>query len=292
MSALAAPFAIHTDAMNETLTQSVRDYIRAAGGGLIIGLPLLFTMEVWSHGFTLPWWKLLLLLGAAYAVVIGFNAIAGFRRERTLTDLLVDSTSALGLGIIIAFVALVMLGQIDGTTSLRDAAGKVGLEAVPIAFGASLAASELGGEQTGGRMGTGPFERVLVGAGGALLFALNLAPTEEPVMLAIGASPWLLLVVVAATLLVTLALVFYTDFGGRRRMKGDGPLEHPWSETIAAYAVSLGVALLLLWAFGRTDGTSVQSVAGMTVMLAVMASVGAAIARLLVGGHDEAGGDQ
>lgn len=275
-----------------TLTESVRDYIRAAGGGLIIGLPLLFTMEVWWHGFILPWWKLLLLLGAAYAIVIGFNSIAGFRRERTLTELLVDSTSALGLGIIIAFVALVVLGQIDGTTSLRDAAGKVGLEAIPIAFGASLAASELGGGQTGARMGTGPFERVLVGAGGALLFALNLAPTEEPVMLAIGASPWLLLVVVAATLLVTLALVFYADFGGRRRVKGDGPLEHPGSETIAAYAVSLGVALLLLWAFGRTDGSSVQSVVGMTVMLAVMASVGAAIARLLVGGHDEAGGDQ
>lgn len=278
--------------MNETWTESVRDYIRAAGGGIVIGLPLLFTMEVWWHGFILPWWKLLLLLGVAYTIVIGFNAIAGFRRERTLGELLVDSTCAFGLGIVIALVALLVLGQIDASTSLRDAAGKVGLEAIPISFGASLAASELGGEQAGGRIGTGPFERVLVAAGGALLFALNLAPTEEPVILGISASPWLLLVVVTVTLLLTLALVFYADFGGRRRVKGDGPLEHPWSETIAAYAVSLAVALLLLWAFGRTDRSSAQTVAGMTVMLAVMASVGAAIARLLVGGHDEAEADQ
>jgi len=278
--------------MNESLTESARDFIRAAAGGLVIGLPLLYTMEVWWHGFILPPWKVLLLLGVAYLIVIAFNAISGFRRERTFTELIVDSTAALGLGVVIAFVALLVLGQIDGSTSLRDAAGKVGLEAIPIAFGASLAATELGGDESGGRSGTGPFERVLVGAGGALLFALNLAPTEELVMLGIVASPGLLIVVVGATLLLTLALVFYADFGGRKRVKGDGPLEHPWSETLAAYAVSLGVALLLLWAFGRTDDASGQSVAGMTVMLAVMASVGAAIARLLVGGHDEAGQDK
>lgn len=278
--------------MNETVQQSARDFLRAAAGGLVVGLPLLFTMEVWWHGFILPWWKLLLLLGVAYAIVIGYNAIAGFRRERTLVELLFDSTCALGLGIVIAFVALLVLGRIDLSTSLRDAAGKVGLEAIPIAFGASLAATQLGGEDTGGRIGTGPFERVLVAAGGALLFALNIAPTEEPMIMGIDASPWLLLVVVGASLLLTLALVFYADFGGRRRVKGDGPLEHPWSETIAAYAVSLGVALLLLWAFGRTDGSSLLAVTGMTVMLAVVASVGAAIARLLVGGHEEAGADQ
>jgi putative integral membrane protein (TIGR02587 family) len=277
--------------MSEELNESVRDFIRAAGGGLVVGLPLLFTMEVWFHGFILPWWKLLLLLGVAYAIVLGYNAIAGFRRERTIGELVVDSTSALGLGIVIAFVALLVLGRIDGTTSLRDAAGKVGLEAIPIAFGASLAATQLGGQQTGGKSQTGPFERILVGAGGALVFALNVAPTEEPMMLGIDAAPVLLLAVIGTTLVLTLALVFFADFGGRRRIKGEGPLEHPWSETITAYAVSLGVALLLLWAFGRTEGVSLRAITGMTVMLAVIASVGAAVARLMVGGHHEAGAD-
>ncbi|MGI8928306.1 MAG: DUF2391 family protein, partial [Candidatus Limnocylindrales bacterium] len=135
--------------MNSTLTESLRDYIRAAGGGLIIGLPLLFTMEVWFHGFILPWWKLLLLLAVAYGIVIGYNAIAGFRRERTLAELVIDSTSAMGLGIVVAFVALIVLGRIDATTSLRDAAGKIGLESIPVAFGASLAQTQLGGQQSG-----------------------------------------------------------------------------------------------------------------------------------------------
>lgn len=277
--------------MNETLAESVRDYIRAAGGGLIIGMPLLFTMEVWFHGFILPWWKLLLLLGVAYAVVLGYNAIAGFRQERTLGELVVDSTSTFGLGIVVAFVALLVLGRIDETTSLRDAAGKVGLEAIPIAFGASLAQAQLGGQQTRASSAIGPFERLLIGAGGALLFALNVAPTEEPVMLGIEASPLLLLVVIGTTLVVTFALVFFADFGGRRRAKGERPLEHPWSETVTAYAASLAVALLLLWAFGRTEGASVQAVVGMTVMLAIVASVGAAVARLIVGGQHEEGKD-
>ena len=275
--------------MDDELAQSLRDFTRAAGGGLVIGLPLLYTMEVWAQGFILPWWKLLLLLGVAYAIVFGYNSVAGFRRERSYSQLVVDSISTVGIGIVIAFVALLALGRIDADSSLRDAAGKVALEAIPIAFGASVASTQLSGESSSRRHPTGPFERLVVGAGGALLFALNVAPTEEIVILGTGASPPLLLTVVGATLLVTLALVFFADFGGRRRARGEGILEHPWSETVTSYAVSVGLSLLLLWSFGRTEGASVSALLAMTVMLAAVASVGAAVARLLVGGEHEKG---
>ncbi len=289
--------------MDKELATSLRDYTRAVGGGLIIGLPLLFTMEVWFEGFILPWWKLLLLLGIAFVIVLGYNSVAGFRRERSVAELVIDSVSTMGLGIVVAFVALVVLGRIDLETSVRDAAGKVALEAIPIAFGASLAATQLSGEaggssksgssSSGGKSRSGPFHRLLVGAGGALLFALNVAPTEEPVMLGIGAGPWLLLLVIAASLALTFALVFFANFGGRRVGPRDGGLlEQPVPETIVAYAVSLGVALLLLWSFGRTDGAGLGPIAGMTVMLAVVASVGAAVGRLLVSGGSEGGGGE
>jgi putative integral membrane protein (TIGR02587 family) len=280
--------------VDRELSASLRDYTRAVGGGLIIGLPLLYTMEVWFQGFILPWWKQLLLLGIAFVVVLGYNSIAGFRRERSVSELVVDSVSTIGLGIVVAFVALVVLGRIEIGTSLRDAAGKVALEAIPVAFGASLAATQLSGDESGSVESggqAGPFHQLLVAAGGALLFALNVAPTEEPVMLGIEASPLLLLVVMAATFLLTYALVFYVDFGGRRRARArdGGVLDHPITETLMTYGVSIGVALLLLWAFGRTDGASAQAIAGMTVMLGVVAAVGAAIGRLLVG--DEQGED-
>ncbi len=267
---------------------TVRDYIRAGGGGLIIGLPLLYTMEVWFHGFILSPWKVLFLLGVGFVVVLGYNSVAGFRRERTISELIIDSVSTIGLGIVIAFVALLVLGRIDTNTGFSDAAGKIALEAIPIAFGASVATAQLSGDG-GGTGSISPFARLLVGAGGALLFAMNVAPTEEPMMLGIEASPWLLVAMVGVSLAVTFALVFLADFGGRRHRHGEDLLEQPWSETITSYAVSIAVALLLLWSFGRTEGASVQVIAGMTVMLALVASVGAAVGRILVGGgHEEA----
>ncbi|HYI22960.1 MAG TPA: TIGR02587 family membrane protein [Candidatus Limnocylindrales bacterium] len=265
---------------------TVRDYIRAGGSGLIIGLPLLYTMEVWFHGFILSPWKILLLLGLGFVVVLGYNSVAGFRRERSIGELVIDSVSTIGLGIVIALVALLVLGRIDANTSISDAAGKVALEAIPIAFGASVATAQLSGD-SGGAGSISPMARLGVGAGGALLFALNVAPTEEPMMLGIEASPWLLVAMVAVSLVVTFALVFLADFGGRQHKRGEDLLEHPWSETVTSYAVSIVVALFLLWSFGRTEGASVQAIAGMTVMLALVAAVGAAVARILIGGAHE-----
>jgi len=276
--------------VTDEVSASVRDYIRAAGGGLIVGLPLLFTMEVWWHGFELPWWKILLLLGIGFGIVLGYSSIAGFRRERTVTELVLDSVIALGLGVVIAAVALVLLGQIDGTTSVREASGKIALESIPIAFGVSLAATQLGGEATDGDDGANPFERLLIAAGGALIFALNVAPTEEPMLLGIQAPFWLLVLVIGVSIVVTYALVFLADFGGRLRT-GAGILGHPWSETLTAYAMSLLVSVVLLWSFGRFDGVGLGPIMGMIVMLTVVASVGAAVARLLVGGHSEASSD-
>jgi putative integral membrane protein (TIGR02587 family) len=268
----------------ESIADSLRDYTRAVGGGLIVGLPLLFTMEVWWHGFILPRGHLLALLGVTFAIVLGYNSLGGFRRERDVRELVIDSMSAIGLGILVALAALVVLGRIDATTGLRDAAGKVALEAIPIAFGASVASAQLSGRGNQRGQHPPPLLRLFVGAGGALLFALNVAPTEEPVMLGLEASSWLLLLVVAASLAVTFGLVFYADFGGRRVKRGDDLLDNPFTETVTSYVVSLGVALLLLWAFGRLDGASPRAILGMSVMLALVGSVGAAVARLLVSG--------
>ena len=273
--------------MNETLRESVRDYSRAAAGGLVVGMPLLYTMELWFHAFLLPWWKLLLLFAVAFLVVLGYNAVAGFRRERTLGELLLDSVATVGIGIVISMVALIVLGQIEPGTSLRDAAGKVALEAIPVSFGASVASVELGG-QKGSVHPRVPraFARLLVGGGGALLFALNIAPTEEVMMLGVGASPWQLLGVVGATLFITWVLVHYADFGGspRKRRCATSILEAPIPETLTGYAASLLVAVLLLWSFGWTDGASFEAIVAMTVYLGAVGAVGAAVARLLLGG--------
>jgi putative integral membrane protein (TIGR02587 family) len=275
---------------NSSWPESARDYLRAVGGGLLVGLPLLFTMEVWWHAFLLPPLKIVLVVLVAFMVVVGYTAITGFRRDRTWPQVLVDAVEAFGIAIVVAAAVLLLLRRIQPATGLRDAVGKVALESIPIAFGAALASTQLAarGEQDSGNQADrplGPMARLFVGAGGALLFALNVAPTEEPLLLGIEAEWWVLLPVMLASFLMTLGIVFYADFrGGKSGAEPDGPLSTPLGETTAAYALSLLVSLLLLWSFGRTDGASAQAIFGQMVMLALVASFGAAAGRLLVGG--------
>ena len=277
--------------------QTATDLARAAGGGLLIGLPLLFTMEMWDHSFLLPSWKIVVLVVLAFVVVIGYTAVSGFRRDRTWGELLIDSVETLGIAAVVSAVALLLLGRIGPETGLRDAIGKIALEMIPVAFGASLASTQLAGADNGDESheqgsaiadgaGVGASGRLFIAAGGALLFALNIAPTEEPVLLGIEVDWWLLLLLVPASLAVTFTIVFLADFrGGRSLDIGDSPLDRPLTETLAAYAVSVLVTLLLLWAFGRTDGVSWSAIAGEVVVLALVASFGAAAGRLLVGGQ-------
>jgi len=269
------------------------------GAGLLIGLPLLFTQEIWARGFVLHPLKILLLLVVAFVVVLGYNAASGFRADSSRLEVLVDSIEAMGLGILVSLVLLVLFGRIDADMSLREIAGKVSLEAIPVAFGASLARTQLAApedddeddveeqEDLAGQGQAGPAHRLFVAAGGALLFALNIAPTDEVVMLGVGA-PWpILLMVMAASLAITFALVFYAHFrGGRDPHPGDSPMDHPISETLAAYAISLGVALALLWSFHRTEGVGLAAILGMMIMLGVAGALGAAVGRLLVGDGD------
>lgn len=280
----------------ETVKETVRDLVRAAGGGLFIGLPLLFTMEMWQHSFLLPSWKIVVLLAVAFLAVIGYSAVSGFRRERSWLELLIDSVETMGIAAVVAAVALLLLGRIDLETGLRDAVGKVALEMIPVAFGVSLAGSQMAspdddrsdaanqGSSVGDGQGVNAFAWLVIAAGGALVFALTVAPTEEPMLLGVEAEWWLLLLVIPATLAMTFAIVFYADFRGGRPLEiGDSPLDRPLTETLAAYAVSLVISLLLLWAFGRTDGVAVPAIIGQMIMLGVVASFGAAAGRLLVG---------
>jgi putative integral membrane protein (TIGR02587 family) len=287
---------------DESVTQSLQDLVRAAGGGLIIGLPLLFTMEMWWHGFLLPAWKILLLLAVTFVIVIGYSALSGFRRDRSTLQLIVDSVQTMGIAAVVAVLALLALGRIGPDVGVRDSVGKVALQMIPIAFGVSLAGAQLAapeddeserGSDAADRAATGTVGRLFVAAGAAVLFALNVAATEEPMLLGIQAGPWLLLAVMVGSYLVTLAIVFHSDFrGGRNPDLRDGILSRPMTETAAAYAISLVVSLMLLWSFGRTDGMSASAIVGQVVMLGVVASFGAAAGRLLVGGGEKAGDAQ
>ena len=280
-----------SDGGRRSIRETIRDHVRAGVGGLLVGLPLLWTMEMWEHGSTLAPLKLLSLFGLAFVIVVGFNALSGFRRERTWVELLLDAVQGLGLSIAVAGVMLYLLGRLEPELGLQTLIGRVALLTIPVAFGTALASTVLIEQEEGSEEDpVGLIGRLLVAAGGALYFALNVAPTDEVRLLGSEADVPLLFGAIVASLAISLALVFLVDMpgGSNDRRVGDGPLSHPIGETIAAYAVALLVATVLLVSFGLTDGLGLRALVGHVVMLGTLASFGSAAGRLLLG----AGSDQ
>jgi putative integral membrane protein (TIGR02587 family) len=291
-----------TPGPGESVSQTIRQLVRGIAGGLLLGLPPLFTMEMWVQGALLESWKIGVLIVFTFGLVVGYSAFSGFRHERTWPDLLLDSVATMGIAAIVSAVALFLLGRIDPGSGLRDAIGKIGLQMIPVSLGVSLAGAQLADPEDDGEeamdLGSsvvdsaqvGAFGRLLVVAGAALFLSLNVAPTEETVFLAVDIAWWLLALIVLASLLMSYAIVFYANFrGGRSKGGGDSPLDHPVTETFAAYGVSLLVSALLVWAFGRTEGATAHLIIAQIALLGVVAAFGGAAGRLLLGGGRQAG---
>lgn len=287
----------------ESVSTTLRQLVRGMAGGLLLGMPPLFTMEMWFQGFLMAPLRIVVLVLFTFLIVIGYGAFCGFRRERTWPDLIIDCVQTMGLAALIAAFSLLLIGRIAPGIGLLDAVGKIGLQMIPISLGVSLAGAQLADPEDKGDeaadLGTefstpdvGAFGRLFVVAGAALFLSLNVAPTEETLFLAVGGSWWLMVLVVFASLLMSYAIVFYADFrGGRRRTRRASLLDYPLTETVVAYGVSLLVSALLVWSFGRTEGTPPYTVVAQIVVLGVVAAFGGAAGRLLLGSGGAGGED-
>ena len=117
-------------------------YARGAGGGLLVGMPVFMTMEVWWGGFTVSPVKLLLLVIFNYGVLLVLQHYSGLHPRKTRGGQMRAALVAYGLGLATASLALVALGVINTGTALRDFVGKIILLAVAVSVGASVAMSE------------------------------------------------------------------------------------------------------------------------------------------------------
>jgi putative integral membrane protein (TIGR02587 family) len=279
--------------------------VRAASGGLLFGVPLLYTMEVWWTGSHTTPRQMLAVLALLSIPVLALNKTTGFRKSRDVRtrDAVADTVEALAVGIVVTAVVLVLLQEISPDTGLRSGLGKIIYEAVPFCLGVGVARHFLHGGRAapddsdgaardgdGDGGGDDDDETALhptlsdLGATvlGATFISLSIAPTDEVPMIASAMSPQWLLALVAVTLLTSYAIVFAADFHGQEgRHTQQGAFQRPITETLVSYLVSLVVAGLLLWLFQRGIRPSADLITRV-VVLGFPAAVGGAAGRLAV----------
>ena len=258
------------------------DLMRGVAGGALLGVPLLYTQEVWDHGETLAPLVILGVVVGAFGLSVALSYYVGFRPGRTHRPF-EDAIVASGLSVVLAFGLLLLLDRIRLGMPIENLIGVVALTSAPIAIGfaigSALAPKE--GAEGSERMRGGQGD-LLAAAGGAVVLALNIAPTEEPVRLA-QELDWLrLTLLVALSLLLPYVIVFEAEFGGRHHRRGHGgPTQHPSTETLLAYLVAFVLSAVLLSTFGRLDAIDGPALASV-VVLAFPASMGGALGRMLV----------
>lgn len=273
------------------------DVVRAASGGLLFGVPLLYTMEVWWVGSHTHPRQMLVVLGLLSVPLLVLNTTAGFRAERDVrfADAVADTIESLAVGLVVTAAVLVLIREIRLDEPLELALGKVVYEAVPFCLGIGVARhflrgrraglddaedDEDGGRRADGRHPTTPWADLGGAAVGAVFVSLSIAPTDEVPMIASALTPPWVLGIVAASLVSSYGIVFVAEFVGQDdRHAQEGAFQRPLTETVASYLIALGASALLLWLFQR-DAEASRDFLDRTIVLGFPAAIGGAAGRL------------
>jgi putative integral membrane protein (TIGR02587 family) len=279
-----------------------QDLLRAVAGGAIVGMPLLYTMEMWYHGMTLSDVHLLVLLGATLLLNVLFCYLSGFRPDCSLLQAANEAVTSVGIAIVFSVGVLWLIGELSASISAVETIGKVLLTSAAVSIGISFANSQMERSRTGDDEESGGQEKkdaakdpplpgdaqlqmdlreMAAALAGSTVFALSIAPTEEVTLIAARLSPIRLLAVLAASMLLCYIILFAAKFR-EYKVHVKSPFQHPLAETLLTSAVSLLVAAGLLFLMGdRSILTHPSTMIACTVTLGLPAVVGGAAGRLI-----------
>jgi putative integral membrane protein (TIGR02587 family) len=279
---------------DRTVAESLQEYGRGIAGGLLFSLPLLYTQEVWQAGATLHHGRVALGLAATFALLLGYNRYAGLHEDASFTEVLVDSVEELGLGLLLSAGFLWLLGLLGDAAPPGEMLGKIVVAALAVAIGVSVGTAQFAGDNDDQGMAGAPGSRRDISLGeqaalstcGAVLVAVNVAPTEEIMRIAFQTTPLRLLLLALASLALCAGILFFSGFSGASRLVRSRALLPIASGTALAYAVALLSSAAILWFFGRFDGMAPLMAISSTVVLALPGALGASAGRLLLSGGE------
>ena len=262
---------------------------RAFGGAVLFAVPILMTMEMWQLGFYMNRFRLAGFIFLTFPLLVGLSYFDGYEQTNNLKDDAVDAFVAYAVGFTASTAILFILNLINAQMSVDEIIGKISLQAVMCAFGALYAQSQLGGDSkyqkqmenksAGGRY-IGEIVLMIIGA---LLISMNIAPTEEVILLSYKMTNFQIAALAAVSVLMMHAFVYVVRFQGQEEMSEDSSAFSVFLRyTIVGYAVVLLISLYLLWTFGRIDGDGGLEIISAVVVLSFPGALGASAARLIL----------
>lgn len=276
---------------------------RGAAGAILFGMPMLMTMELWHLGFYIDRVRLFLLLTVNIPLLIVLAHRIGFEHTSTWKEAVRDATIAYGLGIVMSAFVLTLLGDLEPDMPFSEILGKIAIQAVPASIGALLGRSQLGGqagndeggdednEQDEGKdgdavpdqMSTSYGRELFLMAVGALFLSLNVAPTEEIILISFKMTPWHALMMVVISIAIMHGFVYAVAFKGAHELGEGTPRWHAFIRfTLPGYMVAMLISFYVLWTFGRLDDTAPTQILMSVIVLAFPGAIGAAAARLIL----------
>jgi len=268
--------------------------------GFLIGIPVVFTVDLWWLGDQNQPLDSLTLLAFSYVLTLAAVYWIGFRRGLRRGWLVFgDAIEALALAVLALVAVFWVLGQIGDGQAPSIAVGRIAVAIAPVSLGVAIAnhllardasrADPDAGDAAAMRLGWHDGWRrtrfeLAASAAGALFLCLAIVPVDDLAAITAEVPFRNLPLVILLSLLVTYSVVFAAGFAGEtRRHRTPGLLQTPFAETVTAYLIALFVCLIVLWLFGRIDGEStVIEIYTKAVLLAFPASMAAAAGRLAV----------
>ncbi|MFK0334401.1 TIGR02587 family membrane protein [Rhizobium sp. NPDC090275] len=265
---------------------------RGIAGALLFALPMLMTMEMWELGFYMDRMRLLILMVLNVPLLIVLSDRVGFEYTTNWREAIRDASIAYCLGIVASGLILVVIGVITPDNTPHEIAGMIAVQSVPASIGAMLGRSQLGGQSQQDdndsddpvrERGTGYGGELFLMAVGALFLNLNVAPTEEMILLSFKMTPWHAVLIIVASLALMHGFVYTLSFRGSHDLAEGTRSWHAFVRfTIPGYVIAGLISAFCLWTFHRTDGVGATEILMMIVILSFPGAIGAAAARLIL----------
>ena len=117
---------------------------------------------------------------------------------------------------------------------------------------------------------------------GTVVVGGNVAPTEEVLVISLAAKPVDILLMALVSLLLTIVIVYFSDFKGSARTITGNLVYYITFDACVSYLLALGTSASILWFFGRFEDVSFWVAFSQCIVLGVIGTLGASAGRLLI----------